>query len=487
MEKYDFIQENQENGLREHLTVLFKHKRKILAVFVTVLATAAAAAFLMTPIYKADSSLLVKIGREYLNRPEVGENTPAMALSQEEINNSEIQILTNRDLAEKVISSVKMETIYPKLRETTPKNMNPMDAAVEIFRKNLKVEGVRKSGVIHISFRHKDPHVAAAALNRLVELYKEKHLQVFSDPKSSFLEMQLSEYGQKLKDSENSLQAFKQKTGVYSLEEQRSLLLHQRGELETSLMITQNSISELQKKLASLKANMDSLTRNKTLFTNTEREKIIVDAKSKLLALQLEELELLKKYAPTNRLVVNVRKELQTVRDFLKEQESDIAGKVMTGNQVYQNTEIERIKAETELNAQKAKYVVLSRQVAILDGKIRSLDFSEKDIQKLKRDQAINEKNYQTYTEKSEEARITDDMNRLKMANISVIQNASVPAEPVRPKKLLMILLGFIGGTVGGLGLAFWAESASQSFSTPEKVEKRLCLPVLAVIANREG
>ncbi len=487
MENFDFSQDNQVNGFRDHLSFVFKHKREILTVFLATFVTATAAAFLMTPIYKADSSILVKIGREYVNRPEVGDKNPVMSLNQEEINNSEIQILTNRDLAEKVISSLKLGNIYPSLLEKSPMNMDPMDTAIEKFAKDLKVEGVKKSGVILVSFEHKDPRIAAAAVNRLVDLYKEKHLQVFSDPKSSFLETQLSEYGQKLKDSENSLQSFKQKSGVFSLEEQRTLLLRQRGELDTTLMITQNSISELQKKVVSLQANVDSLTKSKVLFTNTEREKIIVEAKSRLLALQLEELELLKKYAPTNRLVVNVRKELQTVKDFLQEQEKDIAGKVMTGNQVYQTTEMERIKAETELSAQRAKAVVLKQQLASLVGKIRSLDSSEKDIQQLKREQAINEKNYQTYTEKAEEARITDDMNRLKMANISVIQKASVPAEPVRPKRVPIIMLGLLAGIAAGLGLALWSESASQSFSTPEKVEKRLGLPVLAVIANREG
>jgi uncharacterized protein involved in exopolysaccharide biosynthesis len=95
------------------------------------------------------------------------------------------------------------------------------------------------------------------------------------------------------------------------------------------------------------------------------------------------------------------------------------------------------------------------------------------------------EKNYQTYTEKSEEARISDDMNRSKMANVSVIQSAAVPAKPVKPKKLLNVLLGIVLGAVSGLGFAFFSEYTSQVFSTPESVERRLGLPVLATIAHK--
>jgi uncharacterized protein involved in exopolysaccharide biosynthesis len=340
--------------------------------------------------------------------------------------------------------------------------------------------------VLKVSFRHKDPFIAADAVNRLIDFYKEKHLQVFSDPKSSFLETQLVNYDRKLKESENSLQSFKQKKGVFSLDEQRSLLLRQRSELDTALKYTQNVMFEMQKRIATLKENIKNISNNTTHYTNSEREKILVDARSRLLALQLNEQDLLKKYTENNRLVVNTRKDIAMVKDFLKEQEADINSKVKTGNQVYQNTEIELIKSETELNAQKGKAMALHQQLAEVDGKVRSLDYSEKEMQQLKREQTINEKNFQTYAEKAEEARITDDMNRLKMADISVIQKAIIPPEPVKPKKRMNIALAIVVGMVSGLGLAFLSESTSQSFSTPEQVENRLCLPVLAAIAYKE-
>jgi len=487
MENLDFDHERKANGLREFLTVLFKRKTLILTVFLAVAVTVTVASFLLTPVYEAESSILVKIGREYLNRSDVGNNAPVMSLNQEEVTNSEIQILRNRDLIEKVITTLQLEKIYPELLLNPPANVKPLDVAIFQFQKKLKVEGVKKSNVIQVSFQHKDPQIAAKSVNLLVELFKEKHLQVFSDPKSSFLETQLMTYDQKLRASENSLQTFKQKTGVFSLNEQRTLLLTQRSDLDTALMNTQNIMFEMQKRIATLKEQMAAISASPTRYTNTERDKIIVEAKSRLLALQLGEQDLLKKYTENNRLVVNARKEIQMVKDFLKEQEADINSKVKTGNQVYQSTEIELIRAQTELNAQRGKALALNQQLAEINGKIRSLDYSEKDMQQLKREQSINEKNFQTYSEKAEEARITDDMNRLKMANISVIQKAAVPAEPVKPKKFLNIALGIIFGMVAGLGLAFLSESTSQSFSTPEQVEHRLGLPVLTAIALKEG
>ena len=487
MENQDLDKNNQSTGLKEFLTVVFKFKARILAVFLSVVVSATIFTFLASPVYEADSSILVKIGREYVNRPEVGNLAPVMSLSQEEVTNSEIQIISNRDLIQKVIEAIKVENIYPELLQKPLKNVSPVDAAVSIFQKKMSVEGVKKSNVIQVTFQHNDPQVAARALNLLVDFYKEKHLQVFSDPKSSFLESQLVAYDQKLKDSENNLQSFKQKAGVFSLEEQRTLLLRQRSDLDIALKNTQNIMYEMQKRIHTLKEQMKKFSESTTRYTGTERDKIIVETKARILALQLNEQALSKKYTETNRLVVNARKEIQTVKDFLKEQEEDINNKVKTGNIVYQNTEMDLIKAETELNAQKGKANAINQQLAEVNNSIRGLEFSEKNILQLKREQAINEKNFQTYMEKAEEARITDDMNRLKMSNISIIQKATVPLEPVKPKKAQNILMGILLGIFCGIGLALISEMTCLNFSTPEKIENRLDLPVLATIAHKEG
>ncbi|MBJ6725357.1 GumC family protein [Geomesophilobacter sediminis] len=473
--------------LRTWLSVIFKNRLRIAVVCAVCVAATAAASFLLPPVYETRSSILVKIGREYQNRQDLGNGAPFVAVSQEEMTNSEIQILTNRDLIKKVIATVGLGTIYPELARNNGPEADRLGVAAELFTSQLKVAVVRKSNVVQVSFRHRDPKVAARAVNTLVELYTVMHLQAFSDNKSPFLEQQLSAYEKKLRQSEDTLQKFKQEHGVYSLDEQRRLLLDQRTSLDTVLKSAENSIAEQQKKIAALTAQGRRLAQVEGGYTQTERDRIIVDARARLLSLRLEEQELLKKYTEGNRLVVNVRNEIRMVTNFMKEQEEEIKTRVKTANPVYQNVQIELIRAETDYQSQKAKAGTLRQQLRQLDGAIQALDFREKDIQKLKRDQTINEKNYQTYLERTEEARIADDMNRLKLANISVIEQAAVPAVPVRPNKGRNLVLGLFFGLVAGVAAAFFREYAAQSFSTPESVQRRLGVPVVAAIPYREG
>ena len=267
-----------------------------------------------------------------------------IAFNQEEAINSEINILTSQDIIERVIKTIRLENIYPDLAKNPPSRMTPMEAAVTAFQKKLTAEGIKKSSVIEVSFQHKDPKVAARAVNLLVDFFKEKHLAVHSGTESTFLESQTDLYEQELKNSENRLEAFRQKNRVFSLDEQRSLLLKQRTELDTSLKSTQNRIDELGKKLSSLRGQMKGILADKNNYTQTERDKIIVEARAKLLTLQLSEQDLSSKYPDNNRLLVNVRQEIQIIRDFLKEQEEAIGGKVKTSNPVYQEAEKGAIK-----------------------------------------------------------------------------------------------------------------------------------------------
>ena len=304
------------------------------------------------------------------------------------------------------------------------------------------------------------------------------------------MEQQLEGYTLKLKESENYLESYKQRNRVYSLEEQRTLLLKQRMELDTALKNSANGISEVQKKAATLRNQLKTISTSETNYAQPESDRIIVDAKVRLLALQLNEQELLKKYTENSRMVINARKDIELVKNFLKEQQleqqHDAGIRAKTGSPLYQDINRELLRAEADLNSLIAKAASIRTQMQTVDREIGSLNLTEQQLANLKREMIVNEKNYQSYQDRAEESRRLDEMNRLKMANISVIQSAAPPIEPVKQNRAKMILLGILFGAAAGFGSAFLAESISRNFSCPEKVERLLGLPVLLSISTIE-
>jgi uncharacterized protein involved in exopolysaccharide biosynthesis len=439
----------QTINVRTFLTILFKHKYKIIAVSLAIVSLVTAASFMLPPTYEASSSLMVKFGREYVYRSEVDEmRPPVIQYNREESINSEIEILKSRDLVEKVISALGMERIYPDLTANPPKNITPMDAAVLRFQKSVSAKSITKSNVIRVSFQHRSPQVAAMVVNQLVEFFKEKHLEIFSESRTSFLGKQLAIYRENLDTSEETLETFKQAHNLISLEEQRPLLLKQRVELDTGLKNAENQTTQLEEKISSLTLQMRKLSENIPLYQESERYKIIDDTKTELLSLQLKEQELLGKHKENSRLVVNVRKEIAVVKNFLDQQEKEIKGKVRIGkNTVYQEIEREIIQTKAELSSFEAKMKTIREQLASLDNQIKELDRREKDLRHLERERAINEENYQPYVKKLEESRMTAEMDQEKMVSVRVIQTATVPAKPVKPNKRLNIILAMVSGS----------------------------------------
>ena len=470
METHEYLIERKAatGSLRNLLIILFKNKYSMLMVFLLIIATVSVVTFLLPSIYEAKASLLVKFGREYTYRFESEDSRPMVSLqsfNNGEAIRSEIEILTSEDLIKKVIDKMGVSTLYPDITNDSIRKITPLQAAVIEFQKDTSIENINRSNVIQVSIQNKDPKVAARAANLLVEFFKRKHIEVLSNPKSSFLEQQLKTYKQKLKGSEDSLEAFKQKHNIHSLDEQRSLLLVQSIELDNYLKTTRNRIEEL-KILLLFPKNRFVMSSNEIPFQmEAERYKLVRDAKSKLLALQLKEQGLLIKYNDSSRLITNIREEVRIVKEFIENQEN--------------------IFAEAELSSLEVRAKEIKKQIESQENQIKDIDMRAKKLHILKRNMTTNEKNYEIYLKKYEKARILEDMDHQKIANISVIQKAIAPAKPVKPRIVFNIGSGMILGGLIALGVAFIIEYFSQIFSTPERAERRLKLPVLTTISYK--
>jgi polysaccharide biosynthesis protein PslE len=383
-------------------------------------------------------------------------------INQEAIINTEMQILTGSDLSKKLLEAVGVYSLYPDLAKSPVRDAGLQEMASLQFRQNLFVKPVAKTNLIEVYYRHDNPVVAAKAVNQLIDLFQEKHLQVFSENKTPFLEEQQKVYQDKLKESENRLSGFRQKHEVYSLNQQKELAIKQRAELDTQIKTEESKIKELQARYAYWK-NSDNLVTDPV--ANALRNQIN--------ASELKEQQLLQKYTDSSRPVQEVRRDIELAKQQLRKQEEEVR-KVNLSN------------IESELNPLMVKVTSLKRQLAEVDGRVRGIDQREEQYHELTRDVASNESNFQVYLKKSEEARISEDLDRRKMTNIQVIERASVPLMPIQADKKKIYGIGFFLAVAFPLGLAFVSEMLPQGLTIPHYAEKKLRLPVLVTVALKK-
>jgi uncharacterized protein involved in exopolysaccharide biosynthesis len=372
--------------------------------------------------------------------------------------------------------------------------------AVLRFRKAASIRPVLESSVIKVGFEHEVPQLAADAVNRLVEHFKDKHVEVFGEERASRLETQLDERVAQLAEAEDQLAEFKRTNGVFDLDAQRNLLLERRERLEQALQSSESELAGLRLRAGPesqeeppatpelppyLQPEMkEELLRQRTELELTLRgfeppisDRLVEQASLRMLDLQIQERELLRDFSPSNRKVQSVQEEIQRVHGFLEQAETragayDEARKEERQSRSQEITaEIARLTSEIELlvreeerqarlEARRGIQVLeiqrndQAARLAAVGAEIRALDQQEQPLRKLERQRDEAEAAAQNYRERVDEARITDELDREKRINVRVIEKAAAPVAPSGMPTNLKLVVGTLAGLVAGAGAA---------------------------------
>jgi len=116
------------------------------------------------------------------------------------------------------------------------------------------------------------------------------------------------------------------------------------------------------------------------------------------------------------------------------------------------------VSAEAELPGQIARRNGLESQLAAAEAKFQALAGLLKTYRELLRERDAAERNLRTHAERLEAVLVSEEMDRARIANISIIQRGRVAQEPSYPRKTLNLAIGSMLGLGLGLGLALLLE-----------------------------
>jgi uncharacterized protein involved in exopolysaccharide biosynthesis len=405
---------------REVLQKAYQRWSLSLSIFALVFGLVAVFTALQTPTYEASSLLLVKsLGREFMSRAHVGDET-FVPRNREAVIHSELQILRLRDVIGGVISAMGLERLYPDLAKSSEPEDRRLEKATASFGGDLFAEVLGKTDVIRVAFQHEDPAVAAEALNLLVDRFKGKHLEAFSEPEAAvFLEGKAVEYLTALTSAEERLKSFQSEHEAFALKDPDAYLLRQRTDLNENLRTIQGDIAAARRQHA-------------------QEDPAIQRAKTELLDLQLKEQDLRAGYRGTRRELEDTREKIALVKAF-------IDSRTREGAQRHQE----------ELELLENQKLQIEDRLAHVQSELKGLSRLTAEYRTLSRDVEVKEQNYRAFVGRAEEARVSAEMDVEKIANISVIEKAVPPMDPVRPRKVLNLAAGVSVGAALALLLPF--------------------------------
>lgn len=469
--------------------VLFRERRTFVCVSAVVLAVAVFYAAFGTK-YQADMKLLLR--RQRADVPASGQqdapiDVARLAISEEEVN-SEVELLHDFAVLRKVVEENSLgkrdllHFLHPK--EGQPERIER--AARQLARK-IKVEPIKKTNLINVSFCSDNPQQAARVLQSMASAYLEKHTLVRRPGgETQFFDQQKSEARLQLEEAKGKLLQFTARHGVVSAPQQRDLALQKLSEVDAQyrqatieLAETQTRVDELQSLLTKLPERTTSQVR---ISDNPDLLKAL---KSSLVDLQLKRTQMLTKFEPSHRLVEEVDQQIAQIKSAIAaENLLPLRDETTDKNAHYEWATSELQSAQVQLNALQARRAATAAQVAAYRTYASQLGEDAITQDDLLSSEKVAQDTYLLYLKKQEEARVDDALDQRGIVNVAIAQPPVAPALPMT-SVWMILTVGTLAAGACGTAAAFAADYLDSGFRTPDDVLAYLNTPVLASLPRR--
>jgi uncharacterized protein involved in exopolysaccharide biosynthesis len=478
--------------LRDLVAPVFRHKWAGILTATVLFAATLAAVLVLPKQFEAEMKILVRRERaDAIISGDPNAISPANPDVTENDLNLEVELLKGRDLLEQVVlsSGLYRPSQGPQTAgQTQAANDVSLSQAVQRLEATLRVAPMKKNTLIRVAYRATDATLAARVLKELSRLYLEKHLAMHRPPGAfQFFSAQADRFRTELSNAEDRLKEFGRRESVISAEKEMETTLQKLADFEAALQQARESIAEGTRRIAELQAETESTPARQTTQIRTfENAELMRELKSRILTLEVKQREMLRKFAPTYPPVIEVEQELTQAREALERNErAPLTDQITDQNPTHQWLRSELARVRTERAAAGARAAALADSVRAYRQKARELDVKDAAQHDLKRSIKRVEDTYFLYARKQEEARISDALDRTRIANVTVAQQPTVPAMPSNTGGALLLKLGAVMATVLGIAMTYVLDYLSPYFRTPDEVEDVLQIPVLASLPAR--
>lgn len=493
MDEYIKINEPQSPAtLRDYVAPVFRHQRLFTVCFLGMLLGTLAAVLLLPPQYESETKILVKPERaDLLVTPGREANTEIRPDVSEEMVNSEVELLQARELLEKVVVTNHLDqdngvSLLAPLRRLFPSSpgdsqKRAMENAIDRLQKKLKVEPLKKTDLIKVTYKTTDPGTSQRVLKTLEDEYLEKHVAVHRPPGPfTFFQQQTTRYQNELSKAEQQLSDFNVREGVISADVQKGLMLQRISDFDGKLRDTQAATAESRERIRKLELLAQTIPERITTQVRNSANPVLGQLTPTLLALDLKRTELLHKFLPEYPPVQDVEREIQQTRSAIAQAEQQGSREETTDeDSTHAWVRSELVKAEADLDTLRGRASALSGVVTAYQKNAQELEQRGRVQQDLLRDVKAGEENYLLYLQKQEEARISDALDQKRIGNVAVAESPTLPFAPVSSVWLMLVLGTCVSGVVS-LGAVFAFDYMDPTFRTPDEVKGFLDAPVLA-------
>lgn len=313
-----------------------------------------------------------------------------------------------------------------------------------------------KATIIGLSFADTIPERAATIVNAITQAYINDKLYMKTQSAKntlSFLDSQIAAINKKLQKSARNLEHYKSKNLVVTLSDKASLTAEKLSDLESKLSELNMQESYFRNIYSYVKAhnNMDGFN-----ISGSQDSSPVI-----------------------NNLLIKIQEQLSLKKSLLvdyTEQHPDVI-KITQSLVGLKQTLIQTI--QSSLRHIEDKKSTLTKTINENKENLQALPEQERRLTSLTRNFAVNQKVYSYLLQRRAETAILESST---VSDTRVIDPAYANSNPIKPKRIFLILVGVILGFILGLIQAFIRSKLDNTVKSIEDIESVTTLPVYGVI-----
>jgi capsular exopolysaccharide synthesis family protein len=442
--------------LSHYLWILRRQWWKILAFVILAVAGTVVASKRMTPIY--ESITMVDIDRQ-LPPGIIGQDALRTASNDaDQFIATQIRLIQSDSVLRPVADRFGLRDLE---RESSPLGGAEPAAAPDapVVLKKLKITRPPNTYLLQISYRSKDPNLAAGVANAVAQSYLEHTYNIrirSSASLSSFMEQQLEELKAKMERSSSALAQFERELNVINPEEKTSILSARLLQLNTEYTNAQTDRVRKESAYNSVRGGTleaaQVSTQGEALRKLTER---LDEAQQRFAEVKVH-------YGANHPEYRKAATQLQEVQQQLAKT------RVNTGQRV----EVEWLEAVNREG-------MLKKAVGDTKNEFDRLNARSFEYQSLKREADADKKLYEELVRKIKEAGINAGFQN---SSIRIADRARPAAKPVSPNLPLNVGLAFLFSTLIAIGAAVIGDLLNNTVRQPEDVSRGLGAEVIGLL-----
>lgn len=365
------------------------------------------------------------------------------------------------------------------------------EALLKMLSEEIQLSGDRRNASLYsVSFKHSDRDTAKRVVQSVLTVFIESTLgekRTESEGAQEFLDQQIKDYEQRLKEAEARRAEFKRRHvgnlpgdsgGYYGKLEQAN---SQLATAKLALKEAQNRRAQLKRQLADEDPNIEG----DSMFGGQEFSPL--DARIQSLQAKLD--DLLVKYTerhPEVRQIKGLIADLEDQRDEAMD-EAEASGEpsaAMKANPVYQQLKNMITATEAEVASLTVRVAEYQRRVDVLKQAVGNIPKIEAEMKQLDRDYKVLSQQYQALVKRRERARLGEKVGQTADdVKFRVIDPPFVPLTPTEPNKLLLNIGVFVVGLGAGSGIALLVSLLRPVFGDRRRLELVTGLPVFGSVS----